>query len=245
MFNKFFYFLSLLFLCTQVSANSKFDLTLELGSIWQNRNDSQIPGSTGTRTALDQFDSGPFLHHRIELYYKINNKHGLRLVYAPLDIGFSGRTGGPVLFDGITFDGTRNVDVNYKFNSYRLTYIYSFWGFNENQLNFGFTAKVRDAETSFSQNGITQAYDNLGFVPLIYFEYQKSLGQNLYLNFNMDAAYASQGRAIDAALKIRKKYNEALNFGIGLRTLEGGADNEKVYTFSWFTYAVTDLVFRF
>ena len=118
-------------------------------------------------------------------------------------------------------------------------------GFGIDQLNLGVTAKVRDALTSFSQDGRTKAYDNVGIVPLIYFEYQKSFGQDWTANLTMDAAYAPQGRAIDAALKVRRNLDENLSFGLGARTLEGGANNEKVYTVSWFTYAVADLVYAF
>ncbi len=63
-----------------------------------------------------------------------------------------------------------------------------------NQLNLGFTGKVRDAETTFSQLGVSSSYDNVGFVPLLYFEYQKSLGTNWNFNLTMDAAAAPQGR---------------------------------------------------
>lgn len=241
-----FLILTLLFFsCTTSFAEEKFKIFIELGSVWQQRNDSQIPNSSGTRTALDELDSGPFFHHRLEAYYKINNKHGLRLVYAPFDINISGQTGGPVTFDGRTFDGTRDLDVRYKFNSYRLTYIYSLLGFGKEQINFGITAKVRDALTAFSQDGETEDYDNIGFVPLIYFEYQKILSPTWSLNFTADAAYASQGRAIDAALKLRKEFSNKLNLGLGLRTLEGGADNDEVYAFSWFTYAITELTWSF
>ena len=61
----------------------------------------------------------------------------------------------------------------------------------------------------------------------------------------MDAAFASQGRAIDIALKFRHNFSPDYNIGFGARSLEGGADNDKVYTFSWFNYAVIDFVGRF
>ena len=109
------------------AAEKQFIVMTELGSVWQNRNDTQISPSTGTRMAIDEFDSGPFFHYRLEGYYKMNNKHALRAVYAPLDFNVSGKTEAPVVFNGESFDGTRNLDVRFKFNSYRLTYIYSFW----------------------------------------------------------------------------------------------------------------------
>ena len=58
---------------------------------------------------------------------------------------------------------------------------------------------------------------------------------------NLDAAAAKQGRAIDGSLKMIRKIGKKSSLRIGLRSLEGGADNNKVYTFSWFNYAVFEL----
>ena len=79
----------------------------------------------------------------------------------------------------------------------------------------------------------------------MYFEYQKSLGEKWSLNLKVDGAVAPQGRALDAALKLRHKIGRNSSLGVGLRSLEGGADNEKVYTFSWFNYALLEFKLNF
>ena len=230
---------------TIAQAASHFELMIEAGGIWQNRNDTQIPPDTGTRFEIDRFNKGPFLHHRLEAYYRLNKNHALRMVYAPSNIEVTGRASNSITFNGQSFNSTEDLTIQYQFNSYRLSYLYGFWGFNDDQLNIGFTGKVRDARTTFIQGGTVSSYDNVGFVPLLYFEYQKALGKKWNLNLTLDAAAAPQGRAIDAAIKARRKIGKESSLGIGFRSLEGGADNEKVFTFSWFNYAVIELKMSF
>lgn len=235
----------MVFKSVSVSAQNKFDLFIETGGVWQSRNDTQIPPGTGTRFEVDKFNQGPFFHYRLESYYKINQNYALRLVYAPFNIIVTGRADGPVVFNGQTFLNTEDLTIRYQFNSYRLSYVYGFWGFEADQLNLGFTGKIRDAKTSFSQQVLSSSYDNVGFVPLIYFEYQKALGVNYTLNFTADAAAAPQGRAVDAAIKVRRPIGANSSLGLGVRSLEGGADNEKLFTFSWFNYALLELRLAF
>jgi hypothetical protein len=242
---KYIFLCSLLFFSSYTFAKASFDLILEAGSVWQHRNDTQIPSIGGTRLALDELDDGPFAHYRVEGIMRLNKNHAVRGLYAPLDIKVTGRPTRAIIFDGKTFNDTEDLTVNYRFNSYRLTYFYGFLGFGEDQINLGITLKIRDAETKFSQGATVESYSNVGFVPLFYFEYQKSLSSSWLFNFNVDAATASQGRAVDAALKLRRKFYDSSSFGFGFRTLEGGANNDKVYTFSWFNYAVLDITIGF
>ncbi len=218
---------------------------LESGAVWQHRNDVRIPSDTGTRVDFDNFDRGPFFHYRAELLWKINERHNLRAVYAPLEIDVNGPITSNVIFDDTTFTPSEGLEIDYKFNSYRLTYFYSFWEGEESQFNLGLTGKIRDAKIRFSQSGRSASYEDVGFVPLVYVEYQTPITSSWLFNVNVDAAAASQGRAIDLALKFRKRLNDRYKLGIGARTLEGGADNDNVFTFSWLNYAVIDLVGEF
>jgi len=246
LFYTLLYFLVLMLLSSGAMAQKDhFDFMLETGAVWQVKNDVQINPNSGTRYNIDNLDSGPFFHYRAEGIFRFKKNHAIRGVYAPSDIEVTGRANGPVVFNGQTFNSNQDLTVRYQFNSYRLSYIYALWGFNDDQFNLGITAKVRDAEITFTQGGTSSSYDNVGFVPLIYLEYQKALSQNFLFNFNVDAAAASQGRAIDAAIKFRYRLDNDWQIGAGARSLEGGADNDKVYTFSWFNYAVVDLVARF
>ncbi|TNF29022.1 MAG: hypothetical protein EP319_07815 [Deltaproteobacteria bacterium] len=227
------------------SANAKLDLMLETGGVWQYRNDVKIPGNTGTRVDFDNYDQGPFFHYRAELFWNWGSNSNIRFVYAPFNTVVKGPLTENVSFNGKSFVSGQDLEVDYTFNSYRVTYFYSFFGTGDSQLNLGLTGKIRDAEIKFSQGAQESAYDNVGFVPLIYFEFQAPIGSIWLFNFNMDGAAASQGRAFDVALKLRRKISKDYKLGFGLRGLEGGADNDKVYTFSYFNYAVVDFVGSF
>lgn len=237
--------LFLIFLLSTSNTIADVKIVLETGAVWQHRNDLKIPGDSGTRLDFDEFNPGPFLHYRTEVFVKLTEKHNLRLLYAPFQISVEGPIKYDIDYNGETFSKNEDLEINYKFNSYRLTYYFTFWDSGDDVFGIGLTGKVRDAEIELKQSNLQSNYDNLGFVPLLYFIYQTSFSQQWYFNFNMDAAAAPQGRAFDIALGLRNKISPNFDLGIGLRTLEGGADNDKVMTFSWFNYAVVDLVTRF
>jgi hypothetical protein len=228
-----------LFYCFHAQAS--FTINVEAGALWQNRNDVQIPPDTlGTRVELDRFGEGPFAYSRIEAFYRPLKNHGFRFLIAPFSVNVSGQPAQNIQFNGTTFAANTPTDFTYTFNSYRATWFYAFWGHGDDQLNLGFTAKIRQAETRFQQGALSSTYDNVGFVPLVYFEYQKALSPHWRLNFSMDGLAGGPGRAFDVALKIRRQMSESTHLGIGYRTLEGGADNDEVFTFSWFNYALVD-----
>ena len=52
-----------------------------------------------------------------------------------------------------------------------------------------------------------------------------------------DALAAKQGRAEDALVALTCKISDNLGFKAGYRILEGGADNDEVYSFALFHYA--------
>ena len=56
---------------------------------------------------------------------------------------------------------------------------------------------------------------------------------------------APQGRAEDVSLKAVVRLTDAVDLDLGYRLLEGGADNDEVYTFAFFHYAVVGLRIRF
>ncbi len=226
---------------------AQVDLYVESGAVWQNRNDFQIPPEApATRVELDRFNEGPFFHYRSEVFYRPSKNHGFRLLWAPFSVTLNSDTQSPILFNGTQFTGgPSGYEFQYTFNSYRGTYFYAFWGHGEDQLNLGVTAKIREAKIQVRQGSQVQSYTNLGFVPLIYFEYQKKLAENWLFNFQMDGLAGGPGRAFDVALKIRHNFSEQWMGSLGYRVLEGGADNDEVFTFSWFNYAVLDVGYSF
>ena len=56
---------------------------------------------------------------------------------------------------------------------------------------------------------------------------------------------APQGRAIDTALKVVYDLTPRISLAGGYRILDGGADNDELYTFARFDQAVLSLTWRF
>jgi hypothetical protein len=126
-----------------------------------------------------------------------------------------------------------------------LTYRYGFIEREEFYFGAGLTGKVRDAEISLD-NGIERAEKkNVGFVPLINFSCRWKFYGPFGILIDGDALFATQGRAEDISLALLYHLNRNLTFRGGYRILEGGADNDEVYTFSMFHYALVGIRFQF
>ena len=227
------------------SGERPLELKLEAGAVWQHRNDVRIPSSSGTAFGFDEFDPGPFLHYRAEVFYSISDKHSIRGVYAPFRISVDGQASKDIDFAGESFSSTSPLTVNYQFDSYRVSYIYHLWTAESSSFDIGVTGKIRNAKIELVQGSTKSPYDNLGFVPLFYFRYQHEFSDEWSFDSDLDFAAAPQGRAADLSLLLVKKIDEQKSFGLGYRTLEGGADNDKVFTFSWFNYAIAQFRMHF
>ncbi len=236
----------LLALCVAgpVSAD-RFRLELEGGAAWQLRNDVAVPGDTGTRLSIDDANPGPFGAVRGTLWYDLGERSSLRLLAAPLRATATLTPDGPVDFNGTTFPGGKPLDVTYVFDSYRLSYVYRFKSSGPVSFRAGLTAKIRDAKIELEGSGLASAKTNTGFVPLLYGGARWQMTDALALDLDFDAAAASQGRAEDVALRLEAKVSPRVDLFVGARTLEGGADNDEVYSFAWFAYAVGGVSFRF
>ncbi len=231
----------------QETKNSRFDMELELGPVWQSRNNVQIPNNeNGTRFSLaDLVGKGPFPAARLYLTWNITGKHGLRALLAPLSYTKQGRLPYIVDFAGGSFDPDVPTDATYKFNSWRLTYRYLL--FERSRWNgwIGFTAKIRDAKIKLAQNARSTEKTDLGFVPLLHLGFDYQLAGSWRFVFDLDALAGGPGRAEDLSLKLSYKLSERLSISGGYRTVEGGADVEEVYNFAWFHYATASILYRF
>jgi len=226
-------------------AADRFRLELEGGAAWQLRNDFAVPGETGTRLSIDEANGGPFLAVRGTLWYDLSARSSLRLLAAPLRTNATLTTDTPVEFNGTTFAAGVPLDVDYVFDSYRLSYVYRFKSSGPVSFRAGITAKIRDARIELAQAGVSSAKTNTGFVPLLYGGVRWQMTDTLALDLEADALAASQGRAEDVALRLEAKVSPKVDLFVGARTLEGGADNDEVYSFAWFAYAVGGVAIRF
>jgi hypothetical protein len=225
---------------------------LESGAVWFSRNDARVPGggSGGGADAGDEFDlmaltgKGPEAYARATISYAFNERHSLRLLYAPLEVEGTGALEQATRFRGATFQPDIETRSTYKFNTYRLTYRYTFrpWAFW--QWAIGGAILIRDADITLEQGDLRESESNLGPVPLLHVYGERRLTDRLAAVVDVEGLGAPQGRAIDAAFTLNYAPAENWSVSAGYRTLEGGADVDKVYTFAWLHYALLSVTWR-
>lgn len=225
----------------------QFQVELETGAIWQGRNEIHIPDSAvGTRFSIaDIQDSTPIVQRRVEATWHTGRRHALRFVYQPLGFSGTGPFASPVLFAGGTFAPGAPVESDYKFDSYRVTYRYLFYESSTWRLSAGATAFIRDAKVELRQAGSTATDSNVGFVPLLSLNAEYGFAPRWMAVVDVDGLVAPQGRAFDAAAKIRHDLTDHWSVSAGYRTFEGGVDNGERFAFGWFHFAVVSIGYRY
>jgi len=227
------------------ASSSDFEATVEGGAAWQTRNDFRIPGDGGTLVKLADFDSGPAAAFRATLRWDFTERQSLRLLAAPLSLETTFKPAEPVVFQDLVFPAGQPTDARYVFNSWRLTWYWRFASSGKWSFRLGATLKLRDAEIGLSGVPGSSVKDDLGLVPLVYAYIRYQASDRLALEGEADALAAPQGRAEDVSLKAVLRVSDAVSLDLGYRLLEGGADNDEVYTFAFFHYAVAGVRVRF
>jgi hypothetical protein len=217
-----------------------FEVELEVGPVWQARNDVEIPNDgTATRFSLEDLaGSGPWPAGRFYFTWNINERHGVRLLLAPLSYSETGSFDQPVIFAGESYEAGLPTEGTYQFNSWRVSYRYRFWAGQRWNWWIGATAKVRDAKIELRQGDVTSKDTDLGFVPLLYLRGDYRFAEHWHFLLDLDALGGGPGRAEDLSLKLGYDIGERWGVAFGYRTVEGGADVDDVYNFAWFNYAV-------
>lgn len=221
------------------------EVQLEAGPVWQSYNDVEIPNDgSATRFSLyDVVGAGPWAAARLYVTWNINERHGVRVLAAPLSITETGTLAGPVVFAGETY-APGSAEATYTFNSYRLSYRYRFHSGERTTAWVGFTAKLRDAVIRLEQDGTASEKTDLGLVPLLHLAGDWRLAPRWRLSLDADALAGGPGRAEDVALKLGHDLSDRWTIQAGYRTVEGGADVDAVYTFAWLHYAVVSVAWR-
>ena len=217
-------------------------LEFEAGSLWQTVNDVQVPNdASSTRFSLvDAIGKGPWAAPRVYLTVDLSERGSLRALAAPFSVTADGALDGPVSFQGEDF-GAGPATATYAFNSYRLTYRrlmnqgerWTWW--------LGFTAKLRVAEISLAQPGVSATKENTGFVPLLHLAADWRLADRWLLTFDADALAGGPGRAEDVAVKLARELGDGVRASLGYRMVEGGADVDEAYAFAWLHSAVASV----
>jgi len=228
------------------SAQDRWRVDFENGAAIAGYNDVRIPGDTGTMFSLtDDLASRTTYFWRLRADVRIAPKHVLSALVAPLTIHASGTFDQPVAFAGATFAPGVPTTGLYVFNSYRVTYRYEPVRRENWMLGIGVTLKVRDAETRLEAGGTSAAKTNVGVVPLVNFKFERRLGARAAVVLEGDALAAPQGRAEDIFAGILVHAGTRWSIKAGYRFLEGGADNDEVYTFALVHYLAAGVLVRF
>ncbi|UCC99694.1 MAG: hypothetical protein JSW66_07370 [Phycisphaerales bacterium] len=222
-------------IASEVRAGISIDI--EAGVASSGYNDIRIPGNTGSDISLtDDLKSDESEFWRARLGIGLGQKHRLSLLVAPLRLESSGSVDRAIDYNGVTFEAGEALSARYRFDSYRLTYSYALVQSDRLDFDIGFTAKIRDAAIRIESEQRSSEKTNTGFVPLINFGVDWSFTSQFGLLIQGDALAAPQGRAEDVLLAPYADLSDRLRFRVGYRILEGGADNDEVYTFALVHY---------
>ena len=237
---------ALAFVAAESRAQERWRIDVENGAAISGYNDVGIPGNTGTRFSMtDDLKSDTEYFWRVRADVRFAPKHVISGLIAPLTITSSGTFDSPVDFAGATYAPGVPVDGTWTFNSYRVTYRYEPFRRDTWMFGFGATVKVRDAVIRLASNGTSSEKTDLGVVPLVNFKFERRLGGSTTLLVEGDALAAPQGRAEDIFAGIVVDAGKQWSIKAGYRFLEGGADNDAVYTFAAVHYVAAGVVFRF
>jgi hypothetical protein len=219
------------------AAESNWSLDLEIGAVISGYNDVRIPGNTGTLFSLcEDLETDPAIFGRLRLGCEFGGRHAIFLLIAPLRLRAEGTLNRSVDFEGVLFPSGTFAEGFYRFDSYRLTYRYDFHRSATLRAGAGLTAKIRDAEIRLKGEGREAKKVNTGFVPLLNFQLAWCWSRNLALIFSGDALAAPQGRAEDVSLALAYQISSKVQLKGGYRLLEGGANNDEVYSFALLHY---------
>ena len=233
-------------LVAPLAAKARWQVDLESGLAVSGYNNVRIPGNTGTKFSLARdLDIDQTVFWRARFSRILADKHSLSFLIAPLTFNAEGRLEKDLKFAGGEFAANTFVKAKYRFDSYRLTYRYDFYRRERLRLGIGFTGKIRDAAISVEGDEQKAEKANTGFVPLINFRAQWTISSRFGVLLDGDALAAPQGRAEDVLLALTASPSRNLQFKIGYRFLEGGADNDEVYTFALVNYLALGAAWRF
>jgi hypothetical protein len=223
-------------------AAQDFSFDLETGGAWFSRNDVRIPNDGGTEfDMLELIGTSPVPYLRFRIEATFDDRHTVRLLFAPLRKVGSGAFDEEVIFEGTTYEPDLLVDGTYQFSTYRATYRYTFFDRSGWTLGAGASALIRDAEVRLVQGERSEANTDLGFVPLLHLYAARHIGDRTSVVFDAETLAGPQGRATDAALTLNVRMSDDWELNAGYRLLEGGADVDEVYNFSWINFGMIGL----
>lgn len=227
-------------------AQARGVLEFEAGAVVSGYNDVGIPGDTGTRFSLtDDLDAATTGAFRIRYTQVFSGRHSVALLAAPLTMISRGTLEEETVYHRETFPENTRVKATFRFDSYRVIYRYLLHESPGWRFSVGAAGKVRDAAIRLEGGGLSSEKTDTGFVPLLSFNATWTPADRFHLLIDGEALAAPQGRAEDVLVAAQYDAGRGISLRAGYRILEGGADNDEVYTFSLFHYFVGGLVYNF
>lgn len=233
-------------LLLQTKAYALWNIDLETGYVFNDYNFARIPNEGGTKISLSQeLNIDPAIFYRVKFDYCFRKNKKISLLIAPLSLDAEGRIDKNVSFNGVEFSSNTDLKAKYRFDSYRITYQYSFPKTRYFQLGIGFTGKIRDAAISLEGDRKKTQKTNTGFVPLFNFKIDYFINNLIKCVCEGDAAVSTYGRAEDILLALEYAVSDSVDIKVGYRILEGGADVDEVYNFALLHYVLGGLIYSF
>ncbi len=222
-------------------------IELEAGTAFTGYNDVRIPSKTGTLVSLaSDTIPEPTFAFRVRGGYTFADKHTVMALVAPLTVRGKGTLDKDTSYFGANFPAGTEVESMYRFDSYRLTYRYTFIDNDDLLLAAGLTGKLRSADIALASDGAYAHRSDLGVVPLINFKAEWKFARPFSLVLDGDALVTPFGRAEDILAALQYHASDSVAFRLGYRVLDGGSDGGgNVYTFALFHYATAGMTVRF
>ena len=210
-------------------------LRLEVGQTKALINSFAIPNTGQDRVSLPVDDT--LISYRLTGFFDLQDGNQIYFLVAPLATNYKFKSEKNFEFNNEFFSEGEDTEVYYKFNSYRLGYLWR-WNYKTVLIWAGLVGKIRDAQIEVSQGETSRSFDNIGFVPLASFGFEYYFTGILSLYSHTDGLSASQGSAYDSQIEMRLNYGSTA-FSLGKRILGGGVDNDDVFNSAQFdTYFI-------
>mgnify|MGYP000852414969 CR=1 FL=1 len=205
-------------------------------------NDVRIPnsGANSQFSIKNEFGLKSTLNTRLSIHYYITPKHQVSVMATPLTFKAENRLSQDLVYQNKTFMRGDTVEATYRFDSYRLQYRYnlpkSFYGIRA----IGASLKLRDAEIALESKTFPHkaTKTNTGFVPLLSLNAGHRVNEDLDMVLEAEGLGSPYGRAEDVFVGAVYDIKDKLSLKAGYRLLEGGSDNDEVFTFAAVHYIV-------
>jgi hypothetical protein len=227
-------------------ARAEYLLNVQGAAVFTEKNDIRIPGDSGTKFSLsDDLNADTGFSGRLEAGYVHKTQDYFGIVVAPLSVDSQGRMDRDVRFAGRTFPAGTDLNATFRFDSYRITWRRKLVARDDLDVWLGVSGNIRDAAITVEGGGQQAEKSNTGFVPLVNFLVDWRFSLPWSFRVAGDALAGPQGRAEDVLFALMYDVSAATKVFAGYRILEGGADNDEVYTFSLFHFAAAGIEVRF